>query len=763
MDSGYRSNAFVVFLTRYFWIIAIGLFLALQSVAAPDQYSVFSFVLKIPFVADNPHILRFTSIFSEFLMGTLASYFCFAAVRLLGQKVEFRPFWSTLLILLGVVSFLKPILANANAAWVVHVLKVLIIIIALCSVYKLDLAVAFSVSAFGYLVLLAPVFFVDFTPVNTSARAAEQTNVMKELKTFGVSLKRIKEYARDQRKLDGVMNRLLGEAEKGNPEAQYDLALIYLVKNPVKDESPEQNQEQAFKWLTASSNQGFTDAQIALGKLYLEGGGIPINTSEAEKLYRAVAEKGNMDAEAMMGWLYAHGLGVDWNAQEALLRYNNAAHGGSALGLWGLADLFITGNGVERNRTQGMSLYAQAAKEGCAPAMAKLGLLMLAGADNPTQSDQGIAYIHAAARAGVAEAQYLYMMIYGEGIYGELLPYTVLWWGNQLLFSARAGNADAQWYWGLICENGLLGHSEPEKAWTWISQAAYKGFPAALDSEGDYLASGLAGERNIEKALVAYQTAAQFNANAMQTLVLWYQNGIDVPRDLEKAHYYLGQLRLWATRGDAQSEYYLGNFYRNGLVVPQSYAQALMWYQEAAENGIGQSSYRIAEMYENGEGVAKDERTAFRHYRRAASLLYLPAFYNVAIRLAEGIGTAKNAQEAREWFLRIQRGAQRGTPAHQLSLARLAEKGLFVPRDEASAAARYQAAARYDVDAERALAKMYWDGRGVRKNLVLAYCYLNDAVRHGDGRAKRMADTLMKKLSLRDRAQAQKLSLTFRP
>ena len=151
---------------------------------------------------------------------------------------------------------------------------------------------------------------------------------------------------------------------------------------------------------------------------------------------------------------------------------------------------------------------------------------------------------------------------------------------------------------------------------------------------------------------------------------------------------YLDQIRLRSTHGDIQAEYYLGDFYRSGIVLPQSYPQALAWYRRAAESGVGQAFYRLAEMAENGEGAAKDARAAFQLYRHAANLLYLPAFYNVAAGLSEGIGTAKNIPESKEWFWRIERGARRGSRAHQLSLARLRERGLFVPRDEAAAPAK---------------------------------------------------------------------------
>jgi TPR repeat protein len=309
-----------------------------------------------------------------------------------------------------------------------------------------------------------------------------------------------------------------------------------------------------------------------------------------------------------------------------------------------------------------------------------------------------------------------------------------------------------------------VGHADPVHALSWITQSAYKGFPEALDAQGDYFAYGLAGARDPAGALVSYQTAAQFNPKAMWNLIIRYHQGDGVPVDPAKMKYYLEQLRLSASHGDAEADYYLGDLYRNGLLLSGNSQEALSRFQRAAEGGEGKAFYRMAEMYESGEGVPRDERAAFQHYRHSAQLFYLPAFYNVAVGLLAGAGTPRNPREAAEWFLRIQRGAARGVPAHQLSLARCYERGLFVPRDEAKAVSTYQSAAlRGDVDAERVLAGMIRDGRGVPKNIPLAIGWLDRAARRGDVRARRLKEALLRTLPTRLRAQAVSQALTFHP
>ncbi len=81
-----------------------------------------------------------------------------------------------------------------------------------------------------------------------------------------------------------------------------------------------------------------------------------------------------------------------------------------------------------------------------------------------------------------------------------------------------------------------------------------------------------------------------------------------------------------------------------------------------------------------------------------------------------------------------------------------------MPRDEVSATAVYHAAAlRNEVDSERALGNIYKEGRGVPKNPITAYCWLNRAAGQGDGRAKRLAEALgIKGLPPTQRARSKK-------
>jgi len=66
------------------------------------------------------------------------------------------------------------------------------------------------------------------------------------------------------------------------------------------------------------------------------------------------------------------------------------------------------------------------------------------------------------------------------------------------------------------------------------------------------------------------------------------------------------ELQSLATLGEARAQYDLALLYDKGLGVPQSDAQALLWYTRAAEHGDAQAQYNLGLMYMNGQGMTPD-------------------------------------------------------------------------------------------------------------------------------------------------------------
>jgi len=80
---------------------------------------------------------------------------------------------------------------------------------------------------------------------------------------------------------------------------------MYVLGRGVSEDYAE-----ALKWYRLAAEQGYADAQYALGKAYDDGEGVPQDYAEAVKWYRLAAERGQPDAQFNLGVMYAMGQGV---------------------------------------------------------------------------------------------------------------------------------------------------------------------------------------------------------------------------------------------------------------------------------------------------------------------------------------------------------------------------------------------------------------------------------------------------------------------
>ena len=85
-------------------------------------------------------------------------------------------------------------------------------------------------------------------------------------------------------------------------------------------------EEQGFKIIKGLADKGIPEAQFILGMLYVYGEGA--NDQETVKCFLKSAEGGYAPAQLVIGQLYEGGLGVEQNSQEAAKWYKKAADQG---------------------------------------------------------------------------------------------------------------------------------------------------------------------------------------------------------------------------------------------------------------------------------------------------------------------------------------------------------------------------------------------------------------------------------------------------
>ena len=88
-------------------------------------------------------------------------------------------------------------------------------------------------------------------------------------------------------------------AEQGDTEAQYNLGRMY-----YSGEGVTQDYKQAFHWFQKPAEQGDTGAQFLLGFLYKNGLGVIESYEKAVHYYQKAAEKGFAGAQYELGLLH---------------------------------------------------------------------------------------------------------------------------------------------------------------------------------------------------------------------------------------------------------------------------------------------------------------------------------------------------------------------------------------------------------------------------------------------------------------------------
>lgn len=326
---------------------------------------------------------------------------------------------------------------------------------------------------------------------------------------------------------------LLLRAEQGDPQAQYELALLFA--NPDNEEI---DLDKAFYWLLKSANQGVADAQYHLAAFYEN---IKADLSSAFKWYKAAAEQGHVEAQSNLGYVYENGLGVKVDFVEAVKWHKKAAEQGCAVAQNNLARCFEHGIGVTADLSEAIRWYERAAEQG-SPLQGiqnDLGLFYMTGEGVPVDIEKAVYWWSRAvedketpafANLGrcylsglgvnkdVAKALKLFSIAIRNGlndINSTLYENINL---EELCSLANAGNAQAEYFLSQCYMNGNCCERDEAKAIQLLCSSAEKDEPLAMAILGCIYAEGklvtqdlFRAEKLFMRALdLGFETAIKF-------------------------------------------------------------------------------------------------------------------------------------------------------------------------------------------------------------------------------------------------------------
>jgi TPR repeat protein len=133
------------------------------------------------------------------------------------------------------------------------------------------------------------------------------------------------------------------------------------------------NASEAAPWVAAAASHGVIAAQLTLGRMLLEGQGIPQNKVAALGWFRRAAQGKDAEAMNMVGRCLELGWGCAADPAAAAPWYRRSAEAGHGWGEYNYANLLFDGRGVAQDWPAAVALYRRAADGGHARAMNLLG------------------------------------------------------------------------------------------------------------------------------------------------------------------------------------------------------------------------------------------------------------------------------------------------------------------------------------------------------------------------------------------------------
>ncbi len=115
------------------------------------------------------------------------------------------------------------------------------------------------------------------------------------------------------------------------------------------------------------ATQGNPVAQNNLGIMYLDGKGVPQNTSEAVRYLSLSAAAGSSLGQNNLGGLYRDGKGVPRDYGKAAQWFSASAGQGNSAGMYNLALMYDLGQGMKPEPFHAYMWYALAADQGGMP------------------------------------------------------------------------------------------------------------------------------------------------------------------------------------------------------------------------------------------------------------------------------------------------------------------------------------------------------------------------------------------------------------
>jgi len=156
----------------------------------------------------------------------------------------------------------------------------------------------------------------------------------------------------------------------------------------------------------AAAAMGLAAGKVRLGRMMLEGSGLPQDRDAAFRWFWAAAEQDDVEAWNMVGRCFENGWGVPIDYRQAAHWFTRATEAGDAWAQYNLGHLFLNGLGVPRSAAAAVDLYRAASDQGHPRAMNLLGRCYEQGWGVPLDTGAAAHWYRRSAEGGYFRGQF---------------------------------------------------------------------------------------------------------------------------------------------------------------------------------------------------------------------------------------------------------------------------------------------------------------------------------------------------------------------
>jgi TPR repeat protein len=255
-------------------------------------------------------------------------------------------------------------------------------------------------------------------------------------------------------------------AEGGDATAQFNLGLRYSTQTTFFVVGSKDDAESA-KWFSKAADQGFTNAQIEIGRACYFGRGVVEDKNKAVNWFRKAAEQGSVQGELYLGICYKNGDGVPMNADEAVKWLTLAANQNDASAQFELGCCYSEYSSIDYVKKNNVLAYKWLS---LAKAQGKQGSIDGKGGMNALEY---VAFYLSPEQK--AEAQKLAADFVTENGNNQVSQYdTAVYKIIKDKERAESGDVQAALRLGLCYKNGDGVPANADEAVKWLTQAANK-------------------------------------------------------------------------------------------------------------------------------------------------------------------------------------------------------------------------------------------------------------------------------------------------